>query len=432
MQRLPTAAILALVAATASLARADVRSDAMGNMQIISSSRTLEGYVPTDASAVPIAAIELRNAVTISGKGEVTLRQVCRWAESDNDRFAAVADLVVLKLDGERGYGTVDVEQIQTALSDAGVAAGSLNFSGAMRCTVSRTDVTVDEGQALRDWIATQESPRSQPEPAQAVVEAAPVPTPAPTPQPTLDMTVVARPAEPIEVQPAHPVAAAPASAQSTGDLRAMLISDIAARTRLPVNRLHVDFAAQDRALLSLASPVQFAIEPQRYGDLGETSWYVTINPNTANARRVRVSAKARAWVDQVVLKRTVNTREAIGVNDVEMKPALLDRLAPDNIVATEQVVGKQAAREIRAGTVLSDRMIAPLELVRAGQAVTVSMRRGSIQIRSVATALQAGAIGDAVRVRNPSTNEVYEVQLTGPQTGIVTGSDPVMADANH
>ena len=402
----------------------------MWGAQNTSTTHTLERFVPTQApNSVPISTLELRPAATIVGNGDVTLRQVCRWADADSERFSGVQDLVVARLGS--GFGTVDIEQIEQALADAGMPTASINFRGSLRCTVSRADIQVDEGAALQQWVSSGGSVPSQVVAATKVeqrpIEMKPLAMKQPAPIP-----VEVRPpaAEPIAAQVQASVET-PVPAVPQGDLRATLIRDVAARTNLPVDRLQVDFAPEDRALLSLASPaVRFDIQPQRFGDLGETSWYITLEAAQGQTRKVRLRATARAWIDQVVAKRTINTKQAISGDDVEVRRVLTDKLVPEAFATADQAVGQQASREVRAGTILTGKMLAPLELVRSGQAITVAMRRGAIHIRSVATALQSGSMGDNVRVRNPTTNEVYQVQLTGPQTGVVATSDPVMANA--
>jgi flagella basal body P-ring formation protein FlgA len=66
---------------------------------------------------------------------------------------------------------------------------------------------------------------------------------------------------------------------------------------------------------------------------------------------------------------------------------------------------------------VLTSRLVNPVELVKAGQYVTVSLRQGAVQIKSVAKALESGSHGQTIRVRNEATKEIFQVMLTGPQT---------------
>src|SRR4051794_13061988 len=61
----------------------------------VTSSKTVERFVPSEHT--PVASIEMRGEASVSN-GEVTLKQICRWPDADTEAFAAVADLVVLRL----------------------------------------------------------------------------------------------------------------------------------------------------------------------------------------------------------------------------------------------------------------------------------------------------------------------------------------------
>ena len=48
---------------------------------------------------------------------------------------------------------------------------------------------------------------------------------------------------------------------------------------------------------------------------------------------------------------------------------------------------------------------------------------QGGIQLKTSARALEGGAYGQSIRVRNDATKDVYEVTLTGPQAGMMSGN---------
>ena len=353
----------------------------------VTSAKTTEHFVPT--THTPVASIEMRDEAIVTG-GDVTLKQVCRWPDADAEAFASVADLVVLRLGDGKAFDTITIDQLQATLGDAGVNPGLVNFSGAATCTVSRGDIKMDEGEALRAWVGATD----------------------------VALDVVKQDAEPEPDRPRP-------EAMNTGDLRARLIADAAQRLNLPADTLQVDFRPEDRKLLGLSAPFEFAIEPQRYGDLGDTSWLVTITAN-GKSQRVRITGGVRAWREELVLARPLNLRQTISEADFEVKRVLADKLGRDPLAKKDAAIGQQAARDLRAGTVLTDSMLAPVELARAGQLVTVLMRRGGVEVKSVATALQSGAAGDSIKVKNDLTREVFRVTLTGQQMAVLGASDPV------
>ena len=372
----------------------------------VTSPKTVERYVPSEHT--PVSSIEMRDEATVA-TGNVTLKQICRWPDADAESFAAVADLIVLRLGDGKAFGTLSIDQLQSMLRDAGVNPSMVNFSGAATCTVSRSDVKLDEGEALRAWVGTTDV-------AMAVIGQQ-------ASEPDRPRSESSGPGTD------HLSTSTASASKNTGDLRARLIEDAATRLALSVDTLQVDFRADDRKLLGLAAPFEFTIEPQRYGDLGDTSWLVTITANE-KSQRVRIVGTVRAWSEQLVLTKPLNLRQTISEADFEVKRVLAEKLGRDALATKDQAIGQQASRELRVGTVLTGKMLAPVEFARAGQLVTVLMRRGGVEVKSVATALQNGAGGDSIKVKNETTSQVFQVTLTGQQTAVLGASDPVASVA--
>lgn len=383
--------MLALVAALAGVARADEFPTDAPVPSVATRDTTARA---AGDGRLRISGIEVRAEASVND-ANVTLRQVCRWPEADATAFEPFADLIVARL-GTRGFATITIETLRATLRDAGMPPSRVNFAGASTCTITRADVAVDESAALQAWGG---------EPARR--------------------EIVTKPAA--------------AEVASTDDLKSKLIADVAERLHLPIDTLQVDFKPEDRRILSMAAPFEFGIDAQRYGDLGEVSWLVTISGNgkpvatkndIGDGKRVRIVATARAWMDQAVATKAIATRTPIEAGDVESRRVLADHLPSDGYVTEAQAVGQQAARDVRAGTVLSTKLVAPVELVRPGQLVTILSRRGVVEVKSVARAMQAGTAGQSIRVKNETTGELFSVTMTGKQTAALGDATPVVADA--
>jgi flagella basal body P-ring formation protein FlgA len=382
------------------------RADEAGNMQN-TTTKTMETFVPPHR--VDVASVELLPEIT-SNSNEVTLKQLCNWPEGDSEVFAEFADLIIVRFEKDAAFTTIGVEQIQSILRDAGMNPASVNFSGAASCRVVRGDVKIDEAQALRDWMTDAEATTAIASNTRTTTQAAP--------------------SDPPGVAKGDNAPSKPDIAPELRDLRARLIYDLSQRISISVDRLQVEFSAEDQKVLALPNSPSVSVEPQRANDLGNISWLVTTSLN-GEAKRVRIAARARAWVDQVVCSRPLGLRQTISEADIETKRVLTDRLPQDALVTAEQVIGQQAARDLKVGSVITGKLLAPVELVRPGQLVTVFMRRGAIEVKSVARALQAGSAGQSVKVKNEATGDLFQVTLVGPQTAVLTGSDPV-ADISH
>ncbi len=347
-------------------------------------SEQTEKFVPGD-SMLSGATLELREEATIVG-AEVKLKQLCRWSERDEAAMSPIGDLVVMRITPGKPFKSISVNEIKSVLRDAKVNLAGLNFVGAISCTINRSDAHVDESVAMQQWIDARTPDKVEETPATA---------------------------------PAAPVATVqPAKAGDVRTLRDLLAADVATRLNLPADQLQMNFKPLDEKVLNLAEPLfKFQIEPTRVRNLGNVEWDVTVISESGN-KKISIAATARAWQNQAVLAKPLGYKQQITEGDVVEKRVLVDSLPDDQLVSKPQAVGQQASRELKPGTVLSARMLDPVELVKSGQFVTVTVAHGAVSIKTVARAMESGSLGQTIKVKNETTREIFDVVLTGPQQG--------------
>lgn len=332
-----------------------------------------ERFVPRDTRA-GVATLELRSEATIVG-GEVRLKQVCRWAETDKAVFDPIAELVLFRIDDSHPFKSIDLSDLKRTLHDAGVNLASINVVGVHRCTVSRSDVDYDEQQALQQWVDARQGN-----------------TGGPTPD-------------------------SPATQPQIVTLRSKLLDELTTRLQVPAEALQVTFRTEDDRVLNLSEPIfRFDIEAGRARALGRTSWNVTL-VGAGDSRKVMITADVKAWQVQLVVQKPLAFKQMIQPGDVAEQRVLVDQLSTDPLATAEQTIGQQAARELKPGTILTGKMLDPVPLARPGQLVTVTVSTGSVQIKTVARALESGTLGQTIKVKKDSTRDVFDVILTGPQT---------------
>lgn len=388
-------------------------------------------FVPHEAQ-LRGGTLELRKEATVIG-GEVRLKQICRWSDADREAFAAIENLVMMRIASETPYRTISLDEIKSTLHDAGVNLGRIRFVGATLCTVSRRDVVFDEGDALRQWVAAKENAIDQTEtdptqlqPAQTLSVTAPVQPSQPAPTLAADRTdfrpVVAEPVSTATINAVPPAARQPIERPVHRQLRDVLIEELARQAGVPVEALVVDFKPQDERLLNLTEPhFRFHATLKRGKSMGNTAWDVLIDSN-GEARKALITATSRCWQQQLVVTKPIAHRQVIRDEDVLERRTLVDQLDDTPLVTRENAVGQMAGLELRPGTVLNARMIEAVPLVKTGQLVGVTIRQGGVEIRSVARALEAGTYGQTIRVRNETTKDVFEVTMTGPQEAVMGG----------
>jgi flagella basal body P-ring formation protein FlgA len=91
--------------------------------------------------------------------------------------------------------------------------------------------------------------------------------------------------------------------------------------------------------------------------------------------------------------------------------------LIPDALGAADAVVGQTSRRSLRPGDVLRAGQLAAPVLVKRGDAVLMVARRDEVEVTTSGEALDSGARGAMVRVRNPSSGQVVRMRVTGAGT---------------
>src|SRR5258705_9522442 len=89
-------------------------------------------------------SIELKIEATVEGS-EIRLRQIARWPAATADVMDQTGDLIVARFIAGKTSQAVDLDELKAILEGAGVNLISIDFSGALRCVVTRTEPTSPE-----------------------------------------------------------------------------------------------------------------------------------------------------------------------------------------------------------------------------------------------------------------------------------------------
>jgi flagella basal body P-ring formation protein FlgA len=364
-----------------------------GFSQVISPSTDLsdmpsgadEKFVPGAADSTPSGTLEVRQEATVSGP-DVKLKQVCRWSDADAAVFTPIADTTLLQFSGSDLFRTVGVDEISQTLHEAGVNVAMINFAGAASCTIKRSDAQNDPQQTTQQWIDTQQQAGAAAQSQSSATE--------PKPDPSFHT------------------------------LRDLLVNDLGQRLGIPAETLQITFSAEDDKLLSLAEPIfKFDVRPSRALALGNVSWQVTVLTDSAS-KKVMVSATARAWEDEVVVAQPLTMHKVLEAADFTPRRVLVDSLPDKQLLHIDQCVGQEAAEDLKPGTVMTGQLVNAVPLVKPGQLVTINLRHGSVELRSVARAMEQGSMGQTIRVRNENTRDMLDVTVIGAQEGRLGDND--------
>jgi flagella basal body P-ring formation protein FlgA len=176
---------------------------------------------------------------------------------------------------------------------------------------------------------------------------------------------------------------------------------------------------------------VDWAVEPlvgkRQAGVLasGESFEAVVVRVGKRSAVRLQSRAGAKAggstvWFAvrgvQPVLtaKSTIQAREPLRPELSDYVPQDVVALACTPIGSAQALTGMRARKSIREGAAICAESIEPRPAVGRGQEVTVISTAGAVVITGRAIAQQDGAVGTVLRVKSPSSGQVYSVAVTG------------------
>lgn len=121
----------------------------------------------------------------------------------------------------------------------------------------------------------------------------------------------------------------------------------------------------------------------------------------------------ARVALDAEVLVSAgpIAAGKALTAADVRPERRNVTQMA-DAIGTSEDAVGQSSRRALREGQVLQARLLNKAVLVKRGAAVRIVARHGGVSVQNAGESLQAGSLGDIVRVRNTASGKTLSARV--------------------
>lgn len=119
------------------------------------------------------------------------------------------------------------------------------------------------------------------------------------------------------------------------------------------------------------------------------------------------------ATVEAAVLGRAVARGEVLAADDFTTAPRSAAQAR--GVLAAADAAGREAVRNLAAGSVVRASDLVQPRLVRRGEPVTITIRSGGLAIATGGRALASGGAGDLVRVVSLSTNRTLDGTVEGP-----------------
>lgn len=133
------------------------------------------------------------------------------------------------------------------------------------------------------------------------------------------------------------------------------------------------------------------------------------------------VLTDVKIYASAVVAKQVINRGETLSNRQLALREVDITKTNSGFYSSLDKVAGQGAKRRIRAEQLLTPALVAPAWVIQRGQQVTVVANKDGITASIQGEALENGAVGKVIRVRNISSKKTIEAKVL--DAGLVTST---------
>ncbi|MBO6787389.1 MAG: flagellar basal body P-ring formation protein FlgA [Rhodospirillales bacterium] len=130
---------------------------------------------------------------------------------------------------------------------------------------------------------------------------------------------------------------------------------------------------------------------------------------------KIRTTGRAYRTVDVPVLRTRVLRGDLITENDLEWVKMKAERVQANILIDMSELIGKTPRRGIRAGYPIRNNDVTRPVLVEKNSLVTIIHQVPNMILTAQGKAMQDGADGDIVQIKNGRSNQIVEAEVIGP-----------------
>jgi flagella basal body P-ring formation protein FlgA len=139
----------------------------------------------------------------------------------------------------------------------------------------------------------------------------------------------------------------------------------------------------------------------------------VLVDGKEINARTVEASIDE--WTELPVARRSIPSGEVVSIDDLARARMNAATLPRDAVSSELAIIGKRTKTEISIGEPFRKDKLSTPAVVEAGQKVSMLYRNGRFEVTATGVALEAGARGEEVRIRNESSKKIITATVIEP-----------------
>ena len=150
---------------------------------------------------------------------------------------------------------------------------------------------------------------------------------------------------------------------------------------------------------------------------LGKVAIAVTVRVNDVPARNIRVCGKVEAYRDVLCAARDLRRGDIIHASSLTTAKMPISRIRNRILDTPGSLIGMAVRHAVRAGQPLSSNLVAPPVVVKRGAKVTILAQSPTLTIRVPGRAVEQGAAGDFIRVKNLQSRKEILAQVRDNRT---------------
>ncbi len=126
---------------------------------------------------------------------------------------------------------------------------------------------------------------------------------------------------------------------------------------------------------------------------------------------------RATAVLEIPVLSSQLPINTEISASDINYIEVAADRLSQGMVLDASELIGMAPHRNVRAGQPVRRSDIGALIVAEQGSRLRIAYQVPGMSLTVIGEALEDGALGEVIRIRNTTTHNVFEARILGPGT---------------
>lgn len=141
----------------------------------------------------------------------------------------------------------------------------------------------------------------------------------------------------------------------------------------------------------------------------------VRLTCNSSSPWRLFVPGQVSLFQEVLVSARPLARNTVLNANDLTLQERDTSLLRDKYLVDPQQAIGMRLTRPVPPDSIITFAVIEQNEIVRRGDKVVISASNDSVSVRMPGEALESGALGAQIRVRNTRSDRQIKARVVGP-----------------